>query len=694
MAVSEVHGVDDPERLAALRRTKLLDSPPEESFDRLTRLASRVLNAPVALVSLVDVDRQFFKSCVGLPTPWSRARETPLSHSFCQYVVTSRAPFIVQDARVDPRVEGNGAIDDLGVVAYAGVPLLTSDGHALGSFCVIDSVQRAWTEAEIEILRDLAASAMTEIELGLEMAARRRAHEALRSGEAQLRRMIDSLIAFVGIMTPDGELLEANRPALEAAGLALEDVLGKPFEETYWWSYDATVQRQLREAIERAARGESIRYDVDVRVAGGQFITIDFMIAPMRDDEGRIIRLVPSAIDITDRKRTEDERARILEVAQRMRRDAEAATQAREAERNRLRQILDVIPEGIVTAESDQRFSLCNAAGAEILGVDLTDEPPLGARIGDFRPRKQDGSPIAIEEIPISRSLRRGETVRGERILVRRADTGEDRPILVSSAPLLDGDGSPLGAVAVFQDISEIIQGEQQKDDFVATVSHDLRSPITAIRGHAQILQRVVQRVEHPLAPRLNDGLTRIDNATRHMVQMLDDLVDLAYLAMHRDVALRLQPTDLTALSRDAVMDFQERSEASALQLLAESEVLGLVDGPRVRRALDNLISNALKYSPEGGEVKVRLRTERNGETPWAVIEVSDHGVGIPADDLPRIFDRYTRGGNVGGIKGTGLGLAGARQIAQQHGGDVQIESEVGRGTTARIRLPLEPSVN
>jgi signal transduction histidine kinase len=155
----------DPVRLAALRATALLDSPEEEGFDRLTKLASHVLGVPVALVSLVDKDRQFFKSCIGLPEPWSSQRGTPLSHSFCQHAVASAEPLVIEDARHHPLVSDNLAIRDLDVIAYAGFPLTTRDGMVLGTFCAIDSQPRRWSDEEVSFVREMAASAMTEIEL-------------------------------------------------------------------------------------------------------------------------------------------------------------------------------------------------------------------------------------------------------------------------------------------------------------------------------------------------------------------------------------------------------------------------------------------------------------------------------------------------------------------------------------------------
>lgn len=162
---SQSTAVHAPERLRELHRSMLLDSPPEESFDRLTRLTSSVLNVPVALVSLVDSDRQFFKSCLGLPQPWAAQRQTPLSHSFCQHVVESRRPLVVSDAREHPLLRNNPAIRDLGIIAYAGAPLISPNGQVLGTLCAIDHQPRHWTTEQVEILSNLAGSVLSEIQL-------------------------------------------------------------------------------------------------------------------------------------------------------------------------------------------------------------------------------------------------------------------------------------------------------------------------------------------------------------------------------------------------------------------------------------------------------------------------------------------------------------------------------------------------
>lgn len=156
--------VQDRDRLLALRRSALLDSRQEEAFDRLTRRACDALGVPVALVSLVDADRQFFKSAQGLREPFASARQTPLSHSFCQYVVAGERPLVVADAREVSFLAGHPAIADLAIIGYAGVPLC-AHGFVLGAFCAIDGRPHEWSPEDLAVLEDLASACSTEIHL-------------------------------------------------------------------------------------------------------------------------------------------------------------------------------------------------------------------------------------------------------------------------------------------------------------------------------------------------------------------------------------------------------------------------------------------------------------------------------------------------------------------------------------------------
>jgi PAS domain S-box-containing protein len=163
----------DPGRLAALQQTNLLDTAAEEAFDRLARLAARLLGAPIALVTLVDADRLFLKACLGLPEPWASARQLPLSHSLCQRLLDTGQPLMIGDVRADPLARGNQAVVEFGVAAYLGIPLQFA-GQVLGSLCVADRQPRAWTDDDVAVLADVAGLVMTEIELRADLDTRRR----------------------------------------------------------------------------------------------------------------------------------------------------------------------------------------------------------------------------------------------------------------------------------------------------------------------------------------------------------------------------------------------------------------------------------------------------------------------------------------------------------------------------------------
>ncbi|CAN5753453.1 hypothetical protein BH23GEM3_BH23GEM3_03010 [soil metagenome] len=240
--------VADSGRLEALYLTALLDTPPEEAFDRITRLAARTLAAPVALVSLVDRDRQFFKSCTALPEPWATTRETPLSHSFCQYPVNTAEPLVIEDAREHPLVRDNPAIRDLGVVAYAGIPILTSEGHVLGSFCVIDTKPRRWTADEISILHDLTASVVAEIELRTVI---RTAHRNAADAEAAQRhteQILQSITDAFFALDHEWRFTYLNDEAEALLHRAAEELLGKCIWEEYPEAVGSTFERMYRRA--------------------------------------------------------------------------------------------------------------------------------------------------------------------------------------------------------------------------------------------------------------------------------------------------------------------------------------------------------------------------------------------------------------------------------------------------------------
>lgn len=311
---------------------------------------------------------------------------------------------------------------------------------------------------------------------------------------------------------------------------------------------------------------------------------------------------------------------------------------------------------------------------------------------GDALPvRRFDGSSLDPADTPLARAVYGGEVVLGEQLLVTNTVTGRDVPILVNSAPLTDGTGQPAGGVAVFQDITPLRDLERQKDEFLAAVSHDLKTPATIILGRANLLQRALRRGDQTGSPDFAEGLQSIDESTIQLVRLVDELLDVTRWRMGQAVDLDLGPADLIKIARRLATEYQSMSPRHTTRLETDlARLVGDWDEARIERVVANLLSNAVKYSPQGGEIVVRAgREERDGQD-WATLSILDCGLGIPPAELDRVFQPYYRGSNVATTtNGTGIGLAGTRHIIEQHGGDISVESTLGESTIFTVRLPL-----
>jgi signal transduction histidine kinase len=235
-------------------------------------------------------------------------------------------------------------------------------------------------------------------------------------------------------------------------------------------------------------------------------------------------------------------------------------------------------------------------------------------------------------------------------------------------------------------------QAEDLKDRFLASISHDLRNPLTAAAVRAQLLRRRLDRLGSVAYDELHDGLRSIEKSHAQMARLIDQLLDYARLQLDRPLELNREPTDLVEMVRDVVASHASTSDGHQVQL--EPDVRSLVgqwDRDRLERVLQNVMSNAIKYSPAGGVIRVAIRHEQSAPEAWATVIVEDHGLGIPSAELPRIFEGFHRAANVSQIAGTGIGLATARDVVERHGGEIIVDSEEGRGSTFTIRLPVIP---
>jgi signal transduction histidine kinase len=224
----------------------------------------------------------------------------------------------------------------------------------------------------------------------------------------------------------------------------------------------------------------------------------------------------------------------------------------------------------------------------------------------------------------------------------------------------------------------------RQRDEALETISHDLGQPLSTLQVALPIIRETLETTH----PDLRELLRSTENATARMSAMVRELLDVARLQAGESLRLHLDELDLVALVRDSIQLLRRSADITIRLVAPEPEIRGKWDGPRLERVVANLLDNAVKYSPDGGTITVRVSVSHAGDRPWALVEVADTGIGIPAGDLPRLFTRFHRGHNVGQARGTGLGLAGARWIIEQHGGTIGVASIEGEGTTVTVRLP------
>jgi PAS domain S-box-containing protein len=341
--------------------------------------------------------------------------------------------------------------------------------------------------------------------------------------------------------------------------------------------------------------------------------------------------------------------------------------QAAEGGRRRLAAILNSTTDAVLVTDREDRMLLINPAAEDVFNV--RGELTIGHRIGDIG---LDSALVQVLEAPIPR----------EGALTREVPLPDGRTLYANVSAILSIDGEWLGRVAVMRDITHFKELDEMKSEFVATVSHDLRAPLTYMRGYATMIPMVGEVNE-----RQRDYVDKIIQGVAQMGQLIDDLLNLGRI--EAGVGLERKPCHLGAIVVEAVDSMRARAAGKGLTLRLEpSEGTAMVTGDAalLRHAVVNLVDNAIKYTPRGGTVTVGMGVH-DGQ---AVIRVADTGIGIAMDDHSRLFGKFFRvkRRDTVNIPGTGLGLAIVKSIVERHNGKVWVESELNRGSTFRISLP------
>jgi signal transduction histidine kinase len=463
--------------------------------------------------------------------------------------------------------------------------------------------------------------------------------------------------------------------------------------------------------------GEIRTYQMEKRYfhRHGQVVWTLLSVSMVRDGEGRPMYFLSQVQDITSQKRAEEAQRLLVEAGAVLAPPLDYGTTLQNVAQLVVRSLADYCI--IYLLEEDGQIH--RTAGAhsepekEILVEDLLRYSP-GHGVNNLVARViSTGEPVMMVEIPRAaleasaydvaqvRTLLALDVRSGIIVPLEAPNRVIGAMLLLLSGPERRYSGADLSlardvarraALALenarlFQQLKETLAS---RDALLSVVSHDMKNYLIAIGAFAQMMPDLVPRDGSADSLQLLEGLAHIERAAGQMNHLVLDLMDFARAQAGLAFKLARRPIDLVDLARQVVCQQQRTApQHTVVFTTGEKELTGAWDGERIAHALVNLITNAVKYSPHGGEITVSLERQQDAAGRWAVLSVRDRGLGIPAKDLPGIFTRFTRAGNVGDIEGRGLGLFSAQQIVQMHGGSISVDSEEGRGSVFTMKLPL-----
>lgn len=345
--------------------------------------------------------------------------------------------------------------------------------------------------------------------------------------------------------------------------------------------------------------------------------------------------------------------------------------------------VLENMTDAVFVCDSRGYIKLINEAGKQMLGLGRLASSNVGgiSLRKALRTRHPDGSLIEYDEQPLKRALK-GERVLLEDGIIYSQVAGKELLIRTSAAPIRDEGGWIIGSVAVVRDVSALVDLDRLKDQFITVAAHELRTPVTIIKGYSQLMLRNADKLPADLARMLeaiSRGATRIDD-------VVNDILKVPELRP-RGLVVEVEDVDLAEMARLAGRRFEATSEKHQILVQTDGPVTCKVDRMKVEQVLENLLENAAKYSPEGGIIELSVTSEPER----AIVSVRDAGVGIPSHKQDQLFERFysAHTGTTHDYGGLGLGLYLSREIVTNHGGEMWFESEEGIGSCFHFSLPL-----
>ncbi|GAB3639837.1 sensor histidine kinase [Spirosoma arcticum] len=692
-------------RLEALDSYGILDTLPEADYDTITQIAAYICQTPISLMTLLDEQRQWFKSAHGL-----LIRQTPREIAFCDYAIQTPGQLMeISDAQADERFAANPLVTgDPHIVFYAGVPLVDGDGHTLGTLCVIDHRVRHLSAEQATVLKALARQIVVQLQLRRSQVQLIKAGQTLQrlNGELHERnRVLKAVVDTcpVGIVLwqavreettiIDFEYVFTNPVKSVLAGLPGEPMPGDSLKKLFPEVVSSGLFDRLVDVINtgQPQHYEQPRGQLDHPIGWGK-VTL----SPCGDG------VLFTAQDITHLKETENQ-LRIHSdtlnqlVAERTAEIYQISALQHAIVHHAGMAIASIDSAGLIQTMNPAAERLTGYSASELIGTSPTLLLDFPEPENQTQELADHADQLVRDDFSLFKLLADSQP---HESIVRNKD-GRRIPILLIRTPLHDQAGNIMGYVSMAIDVttqkeSELIleQSLQREQDlnkrklqFITTASHEFRTPLTTIQSSVELVRLYLERPLADSTPAVQRQLDIIQKQIVDFSDLLSDVLSIGRIEAGR-VSYSPQWVDMVALITEVVgTHYANRHDGRSVEVAVTGRPrLAYLDAQLITHVLINLLSNAFKFSTHNPSLRITFDARQ------VVLHVSDNGIGIPANETAQLFDTFFRASNAANVPGTGLGLVIARQFAALHGGSLTIGSEEHVGTTCTLTLPDPPS--
>ncbi len=485
--------------------------------------------------------------------------------------------------------------------------------------------------------------------------------------------VLDNLYAFVALINPQGVFIDVNQSALDTFGVSRYFLVGKSLFDKFPWKYPLSSHQQLEEALVEANQGRATRFDFKVVFSSQDIAYFDCSFSPLFDSQGEVVSIVMSAIDVTSRVQAERNVVRLNTSLEQKLAERKKMEQALLVSELRFKRLVDSNLIGVVISRLDGQLVEANEAFTSMIGytqAEVTSDQLSWHKITPVESQAQD------QEI-MAQLMATGEAQPMEKEFIRK--DGTRFPVLVGTALL---EGSHDTSITFIVDITAQKKLERRKDEFIGLASHELKTPLTSIKAFTQLLERKLSAQSEDSSLQY---VSKINQQIRRLSSLVEELLDISTMEAGK-LTLNLEQVDFNALVKSCVGDMQAILPHHTLLLQGRVQAKTAVDAYRLEQVIMNLITNAVKYSPNADKVVVSLsETDRNVR-----VSVTDFGIGIPEAQQAKVFRKFFRaqGKNRHSFPGLGLGLYLSKHIIDRHAGKIWLTSQESQGSTFSFSLP------